>query len=373
MAWLHGQKIWHRDLKPENVLVDENWVGKVADFGLSEINRQRAKKRDKDDAPGSVLWMAPEVLLCEELDNKLDVYAFALVFWEILLRKDLFSQYTDREIFTADIAKKGIRPDTTGIHPELVKILERSWHRHPENRPSFVELIELLRKALVKIFLPETLCPNAGAWWNQNWAGKSKVPLKSFCESFSKKFKKLTETQTECFGKLMTEEINKEVLVDIEKFSNVLKWFGKIVQDNQTVANRVEEVMKQPWFFGDIDSLSAQEKVQIYKDKPGTFLVRLNLGDNVKIEEAPFTITASGTAKGSHHKRVYTRQGKPGFIIELKGGKEKSDSSCIEDFIRAIQARPDQDLCVTPVTGHPYARIFQKNVQVSDYDVPTDV
>jgi len=371
MAWLHGQKIWHRDLKPENVLLDDNWVGKVADFGLSEINRQRAKKRDKDDAPGSVLWMAPEVLLSEDLDNKLDVYAFALVFWETLTRKDLFSQYTDRDLFTEDIARKGIRPPTDDIHPILRDILVRSWHHKPDNRPSFVELIDLLRKAMVDIFLPASLCPDAGKWWMKNWNGKSKVPYKSFCEAFGKEFKKLTSTQMLCMTRLFTEEVNKEVLVDIEKFGNGLKWFGKIRQDTQTIANRVEDVMKQPWFFGDIDTIEAQEKVEMHKATPGTFLVRLNLGGSAKVEDAPYTITSS-SVKGSYHTRCYTRQEKVGFIVQIKKGEEKvnkvaSNSSLIEDLIRKLCEL--KDICVTPVPGHPYARIFSERVEKSGYDI----
>jgi len=372
MAWLHGQKIWHRDLKPENVLIDENWVGKLADFGLSEINRQRAVKRDRDDAPGSVLWMAPEVLLAEEITNKLDVYSFALVFWEMLTRKDLFAQYTDRDIFTEDIARKGIRPPTDDVHPILRDILVRSRQRQPDQRPSFVELIDLLRKALIDIFLPVSLCPDSGKFWMKHWPGKSKAPFKSFCDAFAKDFKKkLTVVQIDCMSRLLTEEINKEILVDIEKFGNCLKWFGPLQFDTQhTLVNRIEDVMKNPWFFGDMETIEAQQKVEMYCEHPGTFLVRLNLGGGAKIEEAPYTITSAAN-KGSYHTRCYRRQEKDGFIVQIKRGSDKvkivTKSNLIEDLIRELQHK-EPLVCGRDCKGSPYTRIFAGKVAVSGYD-----
>jgi len=70
---------------------------------FKEVNK---KNRDRDEAPGSVLWMAPEVLLKEEIDKSLDVYSFALVFWEILTQEELFKTFDDRDIFTESIKKK---------------------------------------------------------------------------------------------------------------------------------------------------------------------------------------------------------------------------------------------------------------------------
>jgi len=174
-------------------------------------------------------------------------------------------------------------------------------------------------------------------------------------------------------SRLLTEEVSKELLVDIEKFSNVLKWFGKIKQDTQTVANRIETVMQKPWFFGDIETVEAQQKVEMHKDVPGTFLVRLNLGGGAKIEEAPYTITSS-SARGSYHTRCYKRDGKPGYIVQIKKGDEKvkivSNSNLIEDLIRKIgDELKEPVLCAHPVSGHPYARIFSGRVQISGYDI----
>jgi serine/threonine protein kinase len=59
--------------------VDRNWTVKVADFGLSVVKRQAASQKEKHGPIGTPLWMAPEVLMNKEYDEKADVYSFGTV------------------------------------------------------------------------------------------------------------------------------------------------------------------------------------------------------------------------------------------------------------------------------------------------------
>ena len=70
----------HRDLKSENLLINEDFVGKVADFGLA---------RFEDTATtmtmcGTPSWVAPEVFRGESYSHKADVYSYAIVLWELM-------------------------------------------------------------------------------------------------------------------------------------------------------------------------------------------------------------------------------------------------------------------------------------------------
>lgn len=60
MSWLHQMKpsILHLDLKPENLLVDENWIVKVADFGFSQLKLQS----NSENQCGSPAYMSPEMV-----------------------------------------------------------------------------------------------------------------------------------------------------------------------------------------------------------------------------------------------------------------------------------------------------------------------
>eukprot|EP01125_Pyxidicula_operculata_P001978 TRINITY_DN11964_c0_g1_i1.p1 TRINITY_DN11964_c0_g1~~TRINITY_DN11964_c0_g1_i1.p1 ORF type:complete len:529 (-),score=121.69 TRINITY_DN11964_c0_g1_i1:95-1681(-) len=362
MAWLSGQNILHRDLKPANVLLDQNWTCKVCDFGLSQITRGKNKMRDEDEAPGSVLWMAPEVLLNETIDSKLDVYSFSLVLWEIVTRADLFSEYDDKDIFTEDIARKGVRPSLDGVHPALQSIIVRAWDRDPQKRPTFQELIVLLEQALLEIYLPVSLCPDAAKFWSKFFGGKSKAPLKDFTPNLLRFLgkRRVSPTQEKCIKALLSENEGSELVVSIEKFSNLLKWFGKLKLDaNYNVVDRLESVMKNDWFFGGISSKEAEDKLNL-STKSGTFLIRLNMGGGTAIEKAPYTLSRINKKGNVVHTRIYQKG--DGLLMQIeKGGKDvkfrNKKSNLIEDFVNLVKYE-DETLCKESSPGYPYKEIF---------------
>jgi len=77
--------IVHRDLKPGNVLITAAGVLKVSDFGLSRA--RQANMTDKMSSVGTFEYMAPEVIRSEPYNEKVDVYSFGVLMWEMLTRK----------------------------------------------------------------------------------------------------------------------------------------------------------------------------------------------------------------------------------------------------------------------------------------------
>jgi len=362
MAWLSGQQILHRDLKPANILVDQNWTCKICDFGLSQIQRSKQKLQDEDEAAGSVLWMAPEVLLKDKIDSKLDVYSFSLVLWEILTRADLFSEYEDKEEFTRAITIGNVRPHLKGIHPALQSIVSQAWDRDPGKRPNFEELLTMLQKALIDIYLPRDLCPVSSAFWEKYFKGKSKAPwdqfMKRFVQQLGKRPLKIP-IEIACLEKLVVEEEGREKFVTIEQFSSLLKWFGRMKQDQQQdILTRITTVMQQDWFFGAISSAEAEDYLKFNKDKPGTFLVRLNMGGNNPIEKSPFTISRID----SHGKSVHTRVQIPkqgGLRVKVGSSKLKlvQTSSRLEEFVKRITEQ-QPTLFGSSCPGWPFQAVF---------------
>lgn len=143
MNYLHQNNIIHRDLKAANLLMDENEVVKVADFGVARVKAQTGVMTAET---GTYRWMAPEVIEHKPYDHKADVFSFGIVLWELLTGK-LPHEYLTPLQAAVGVVQKGLRPAIPkNTHPKLAELLERCWQQEPNLRPDFTEIIDILRQ-----------------------------------------------------------------------------------------------------------------------------------------------------------------------------------------------------------------------------------
>ncbi|KAK4752680.1 hypothetical protein SAY87_021478 [Trapa incisa] len=141
MNFLHQNNIIHRDLKAANLLIDENNVVKISDFGIAKIQTGPGVMTAET---GTYRWMAPEVIEHKPYNHKADVFSFGIVLWEILTRKLPYEELTPLQA-AISVIHKGLRPTIpTYTHPGLEKLLIRCWQRDPSLRPEFLEILEIL-------------------------------------------------------------------------------------------------------------------------------------------------------------------------------------------------------------------------------------
>ncbi|CAI9769782.1 unnamed protein product [Fraxinus pennsylvanica] len=141
MNYLHQNNIIHRDLKAANLLMDENEVVKVADFGVARVKAQTGVMTAET---GTYRWMAPEVIEHKPYDHKADVFSFGVVLWELLTGK-LPHEYLTPLQAAVGVVQKGLRPTIPKhTHPKFAELLERCWQQDPTLRPDFSEITELL-------------------------------------------------------------------------------------------------------------------------------------------------------------------------------------------------------------------------------------
>ncbi|TYJ47596.1 hypothetical protein E1A91_A01G001800v1 [Gossypium mustelinum] len=143
MSYLHQNDIIHRDLKAANLLMDENEVVKVADFGVARVKVQSGVMTAET---GTYRWMAPEVIEHKPYDHKADVFSFGIMLWELLTGKLPYEYLTPLQA-AVGVVQKGLRPTIPkNYNPKLTQLLERCWQQDPTLRPDFSEIIGILQQ-----------------------------------------------------------------------------------------------------------------------------------------------------------------------------------------------------------------------------------
>jgi serine/threonine protein kinase len=136
MMLLHRSRIVHRDLKPENVLLNENLEPRIADFGLAKFLDVAVAANQTADV-GTVLYKAPEMLLDEEYDFSVDVYAYGILIYATVTGMVRWEGCKGAlEIFGKVTA--GTRPVISpGLDQKWRDLIKRCWDQDAPRRPSF--------------------------------------------------------------------------------------------------------------------------------------------------------------------------------------------------------------------------------------------
>ena len=88
LDFVHGKGYIHRDVKPPNILFDENGDAYLSDFGVAKVVAENSGTSTKLTGTGMVLgtpeYMAPELLMGQDFDGRVDQYALAVTVHEVL-------------------------------------------------------------------------------------------------------------------------------------------------------------------------------------------------------------------------------------------------------------------------------------------------
>ncbi|XP_078522443.1 fibroblast growth factor receptor 1 isoform X1 [Lissotriton helveticus] len=142
MEYLASKKCIHRDLAARNVLVTEDNVMKIADFGLARDIHHIDYYKKTTNGRLPVKWMAPEALFDRIYTHQSDVWSFGVLLWEIFtLGGSPYPGVPVEELFK--LLKEGHRMDKPGnCTNELYMMMRDCWHAVPSQRPTFKQLVE---------------------------------------------------------------------------------------------------------------------------------------------------------------------------------------------------------------------------------------
>lgn len=148
MSYLSSKKCIHRDLAARNVLIADDFVIKIADFGLSRNlgNMDYYRKTTHGRLP--VKWLAVEALFDQQYTVKTDVWSFGILLWEIFtLGGTPYPGIPVEELFT--LLKNGYRMECPiNCPPKIYEVMLQCWSDIAKHRPSFSELYKKLDEML---------------------------------------------------------------------------------------------------------------------------------------------------------------------------------------------------------------------------------
>ncbi|HTI21297.1 MAG TPA: serine/threonine-protein kinase [Kutzneria sp.] len=153
LAHVHAQGVVHRDVKPSNILLDEEGMPHLSDFGIALLAGQ-SRVTAVDEVIGTPAYLAPEQILSGALGPAVDVYALGLVLLECITGR---REYDGPNKLDAALLRLSRDPQIPEELPgPLAGLLRAMTAREPGRRPTAQHCVNMLSAMVVEAAEPET-------------------------------------------------------------------------------------------------------------------------------------------------------------------------------------------------------------------------
>ena len=142
LDYAHKHAVVHRDMKPENVLLSDEGMVKVADFGIARLTDDTAAgdtATKTGTTVGTPLYMSPEQVSSSKVDGRSDLYSVGIMFYELVVGHPPFTATDADGPFTLMAKHVQAPPKPPSVHRpgldmELEAVILKSLAKRPEDR-----------------------------------------------------------------------------------------------------------------------------------------------------------------------------------------------------------------------------------------------
>ncbi|GMF27484.1 unnamed protein product [Phytophthora fragariaefolia] len=169
LEYLHGRGVLYRDLKLENLVLDADGYAKLIDFGLAKPNATRTSERSSTMC-GSAEYMAPEILQHKPYDQRVDIWSFGILLYEMLFGTTPFYHANIREQGRRIISAPVEFPDDYEQgHAMVCGLIRKLLEKDPALRLS--SFAEVRKTTFFRSYFPSS------QGWNQLEARQVEAPF----------------------------------------------------------------------------------------------------------------------------------------------------------------------------------------------------
>lgn len=151
LSHAHKKDLIHRDVKPQNILITEDGVIKLTDFGIAKFAGNSTKTFDGKEAVGSVYYISPEQAKGEEVDARTDLYSVGVLLYEMLTGAPPFTGDNAVQVALKHVNEeiKPLREVSNRFSPALSDVVSRATAKELDVRyPDADSMILDLQHAL---------------------------------------------------------------------------------------------------------------------------------------------------------------------------------------------------------------------------------
>ena len=332
LLYLHKNGILHRDVKLDNILLDEDNNVKLADFGLSMY--APGLVYDAGTAPGSPLYIAPEVHSRDVFDAKCEVYTYGLMLYEIFTGRIAFTgvqtvpELRERQKLPdpLPIAKAyWSNNDNDGLPPrEFWDFAKKCWSYDPKDRPSMEEVVTKIVEIGIKAAVPRS--KTAENFWLT-------------CSSFVYRDHLLLPEMVKRCVNLAGINMEKLIMEAVPKSWKVIKitdywllccWFPNFFVSRESQKD-MKRIVHSDWYVRD----ESEVRARIGDPKRQLFVIRPSSTNSF---ESPFTLCASVNGVVTYHRitRLIDQEKKCAIFIcdTLIPGKRFMSITELGEFVK---------------------------------------